>query len=141
MALEGWTSSKFGPAFCGRPATRKTVTVGYLACSGCRALFSREGKRAVGSFGKGSRRKRRPALSLSLSFWVRGWGEGSSRFLFRSGRPSVGEGLKSPVGLVDGCRPRAFFVFVFAAFLFLDWTRPAQPRMPLAWAEQDARPL
>ena len=79
-----------GLRFCGRPATRKTVTVGYLACSGCRALLSREGKRAVGSFGKGSRRKRRPALSLSLSFWVGGGGkEALVSFLGADGRPSA----------------------------------------------------
>lgn len=75
-----------GLRFCGRPATRKTVTVGYLACSGCRALFSREGKRAVGSFGKGSRRKRRPALSLS--FWV-GGKEALVSFSGADGRPSA----------------------------------------------------
>ena len=99
------------------PAIRKTVTVGYLACPGCRAqrggksvgerkskvgwfeprcvpALSPSSSRAVGRFGRGSRWS---ALSPLLSGSVRP--PGSSRFLAGKGgrdKLSAGEGLKSP---------------------------------------------
>ena len=59
---------------------------------------------------------------LSLPF-EEGWGRKLSFPFFWSGRPSVGEGLKSPVGLVDGCRPRAFFCFsIRSLFIFANFS-------------------
>ncbi len=93
---------------------RTTVTVGYLACPGCRVVFparARDGGPSAGSAGEVGRK------------WRCSFGRLSS-----PGAGVPGEGLKSPVVLVDGCRPRAIFFFFYHSHMLKKPTCRKLPR-------------